>query len=113
MPASDTLPPAPTAKTTGQTPISPTVRRDPKVSRSSVPRASLTAPPTRIWRGWPYPLGATWLGNGTNFSIFSQHATGVELCLFNGLGEPETARVRLTEMRDNIWHGFLPEVRPG
>jgi glycogen operon protein len=70
-------------------------------------------PPGTVWRGWPYPLGATWLGNGTNFSLFSQHATGVELCLFDRLGAAETARIRLTEKRDHVWHAFLPDVRPG
>ncbi len=67
----------------------------------------------RVWRGWPYPLGATWTGAGVNFSLFSQHATGVELCLFDSLGKSESARITLTEKRDHVWHAFLPEVRPG
>jgi glycogen operon protein len=37
----------------------------------------------RVWRGQPYPLGATWNGMGVNFALFSEHATGVELCLFD------------------------------
>ena len=36
----------------------------------------------RVWPGQPYPLGATWDGQGVNFAIFSENATGVELCLF-------------------------------
>ncbi|MEO5960446.1 MAG: alpha-amylase family glycosyl hydrolase, partial [Opitutaceae bacterium] len=53
------------------------------------------------------------MGDGVNFSIFSQHATGVELCLFDALGQKETARIRLTERHDHVWHGFLPEARAG
>src|SRR5919107_5668576 len=66
------------------------------------------------WPGSPYPLGATWDGNGTNFALFSEHATGVELCLYDS-GEPgrETARVRLPEYTNEVWHGYLPEVKPG
>ncbi|MEO6004761.1 MAG: glycogen debranching protein GlgX [Opitutus sp.] len=69
--------------------------------------------PKKLWKGRCYPLGATWTGAGVNFALFSQHATGVELCLFDRLGEPETARVRLTERSDFVWHGFLPEARVG
>ena len=67
----------------------------------------------RLWKGYCYPLGATWTGDGVNFALFSQHATGVELCLFDDSDEPEVARVRLTEYTDQVWHGFLPDVRPG
>ena len=38
----------------------------------------------RVWPGKPYPLGATWDGEGVNFSLFSENATAVELCLFDG-----------------------------
>ena len=69
--------------------------------------------PTKIWKGHYYPLGATWTGTGVNFTLFSRHATGVELCLFDGLSQPESARVRMTERSDFVWHVFLPEVRPG
>jgi glycogen operon protein len=58
-------------------------------------------------------LGATWTGTGVNFSLFSENATGVELCLFDELGAPEVARIRLTERTDQVWHCFLPEARPG
>jgi len=67
----------------------------------------------RLWKGYCYPLGATWTGDGVNFALFSQHATGVELCLFDDSDQPEVARVRLTEYTDQVWHGFLPDVRPG
>jgi glycogen operon protein len=66
------------------------------------------------WPGKPYPLGATWLGNGVNFAIFSEHATGIELCLFDNIDAPhENARVPLREQTGQVWHVFLPEVRPG
>ena len=64
--------------------------------------------------GRPYPLGATWEGAGVNFSIYSEHATGVELCLFDGRGgDQQIARIRLTEQTDQVWHVHLPEIRPG
>ena len=65
----------------------------------------------RIWPGRPFPLGATWDGNGTNFSLFSEHAERVELCLFDE-ADRET-RVDLRERTALNWHGFLPDVRPG
>ena len=71
-------------------------------------------PSLRIWPGNPYPMGATWDGEGTNFAIFSEHATGVELCLFDSLeAEHESHRIELTERTDLIWHVYLPDVRPG
>jgi len=63
-----------------------------------------------VWPGVPYPLGATWDGNGTNFAIFSQQATGVELCLFDGNNE---WRVPLTEVTAFVWHCYLPGIGPG
>lgn len=67
-----------------------------------------------VWPGQPYPLGATWDGTGVNFALFSQHATSVELCLFDGPdGKRETARIRLPEHTDQAWHVYLPGIRPG
>jgi glycogen operon protein len=64
--------------------------------------------------GNPYPLGATWDGSGVNFSLFSENATGVVLCLFDGPeGNQEVARIRMTEQTDLVWHIYLPEIRPG
>jgi len=64
--------------------------------------------------GNPYPLGATWDGSGVNFSLFSENATGVELCLFDGHnGGREFDRIRMTEQTDQVWHVYLPEARPG
>ena len=63
--------------------------------------------------GSPYPLGATWDGSGVNFAIFSEHATRVELCLFDSADAPhEAARVELTERTDQVWHGYLRGVLP-
>ncbi len=63
--------------------------------------------------GRPYPLGATWDGAGVNFAIFSEHAEKVELCLFDPRGRREVQRVLLPEYTDSIWHGYLPDARPG
>ncbi|WP_345473919.1 glycogen debranching protein GlgX [Actinoallomurus oryzae] len=65
----------------------------------------------RIWPGDPYPLGATYDGAGTNFSVFSEAADRVELCLFDDAGE-ET-RIPLTELDGSVWHGYVPWVGPG
>jgi len=73
----------------------------------------VTRPAPRVWPGLPYPRGATWDGRGVNFALFSEHAEKVELCLFNGRGRRELHRVRLPEYTDEIWHGYLPDVRPG
>jgi isoamylase len=66
----------------------------------------------RVWPGTPYPLGATWDGRGVNFALFSAHAEKVELCLFDRTGNQEQARIVLPEYTDEVWHGYLPEVRP-
>ncbi len=68
----------------------------------------------RVWPGAPAPLGATWDGEGTNFAIFSEHATQVELCLFTDPeSAAETQRIDLAERSGHVWHGYLPDVRPG
>ena len=68
----------------------------------------------RIWPGRPYPLGATWDGSGVNFALFSEHATGVELCLFDDAGaEKEGHRIPLRERTDQVWHCYLPDCLPG
>ncbi len=68
---------------------------------------------TLVWPGRSYPLGATWDGEGVNFALFSANAHAVDLCLFDASGQHETARVRLPEYTDQIWHGYLPDARPG
>ncbi|WOD41191.1 glycogen debranching protein GlgX [Nodosilinea sp. E11] len=64
-----------------------------------------------VWPGDVYPLGAHWDHKGTNFALFSEHATAVELCLFDKDGT-ET-RVPLTEVSNFVWHGYLPGIGPG
>jgi isoamylase len=65
----------------------------------------------RVWPGQPFPLGPWWDGHGTNFSLFSEHAGKVELCLFDESGR-ET-RFELSERTAFNWHGYLPGVGPG
>ncbi len=64
-----------------------------------------------VWPGRPFPLGATWDGGGTNFSLFSEHAQGVELCLFGEDGE-ET-RIALAQRTALNWHCYVPGAGPG
>ncbi|GAB4211279.1 MAG: hypothetical protein OHK0022_45630 [Roseiflexaceae bacterium] len=69
---------------------------------------------TAILPGKPYPLGATWDGQGVNFALFAEHATGVELCLFDGPESPhETVRIPLTAQTDQVWHGYVSGLQPG
>jgi glycogen operon protein len=74
---------------------------------------ALTATRSRVWPGRPAPLGATWDGGGVNFALFSANAEKVELCLFDRSGMREIARVPLAECTDEVWHGYLPDARPG
>lgn len=68
----------------------------------------------RVWPGSSYPLGATWDGAGVNFALFSEHATKVELCLFDSADAArEAQRIALPEYTDMVWHGYLPDARPG
>ncbi len=65
----------------------------------------------KVWPGQPYPLGAVYDGSGTNFSLFSEVAERVELCLFDDDGNE--SRVDLPEVTGYCWHGYLPEAAPG
>jgi len=68
----------------------------------------------RIWPGRPYPLGATWDGAGVNFAVFSENATSIELCLFDGLdSHGGERRILLRERTDQVFHAYLPDVLPG
>jgi isoamylase len=68
----------------------------------------------RVWPGQPSPFGATWDGEGVNFAIFSEHADGVDLCLFDGPDDAvESHRIPMRERTDQVWHCYLPDVRPG
>src|ERR1700759_975038 len=64
-----------------------------------------------MWPGRPYPLGATYDGAGTNFTLFSEIAERVELCLFDQNGKEE--RIDLPEVDGFVWHAYLPGVEPG
>jgi glycogen operon protein len=66
-----------------------------------------------VWPGQPYPRGATWDGEGVNFSLFAANAEKVELCLFDPTGRHELQRITLREHTDEVWHCYLPEARPG
>jgi isoamylase len=66
-----------------------------------------------VWPGQPYPRGATWDGEGVNFSLFSAHAEKVELCIFDPSGRHEIQRLDIRERTDANWHAYLPEARPG
>jgi len=69
---------------------------------------------TTTYPGKPYPLGATWDGEGVNFAIFADNATGVELCLFdNKDAEKESQKINITERSHQIWHCYLPDCKPG
>ncbi len=73
----------------------------------------MPTPITSVWPGKPFPQGATWDGEGVNFALFSEHAEGVELCLFDDRGRRELQRIPLREQTDQVWHCYLPEARPG
>ncbi|OLT16392.1 glycogen debranching enzyme GlgX [Serinicoccus sp. CUA-874] len=64
-----------------------------------------------LWPGSAYPLGATFDGTGTNFALFSEHATAVDLCLINDRAIETT--VPLTEVDAHVWHGYIPNCQPG
>ncbi len=66
-----------------------------------------------VWPGRPYPLGATWDGEGVNFGLFSEHAEHVELCLFDPKGRRQLECIALREQTDQVWHCYLPDARPG
>jgi len=68
----------------------------------------------RIWPGKPYPLGATWDGMGVNFALFSGNSDKVELCLFDtAKSKKETFRISMPIRSHEVWHCYLPDVRPG
>ena len=70
-------------------------------------------PKLRVGPGLSHPLGATWDGAGVNFALFSANATKVEVCFFDPKGRREIERVALPEYTHEVWHGYLPDIRPG
>ncbi|ANN66010.1 glycogen debranching protein GlgX [Bordetella bronchialis] len=67
----------------------------------------------RITEGSPFPLGATWDGEGVNFALFSAHATRVELCLFDPTGQKQIECIELPEFTDEVWHVHVRGLQPG
>lgn len=64
--------------------------------------------------GIPYPLGATWDGEGVNFALFAENATGVELCLFDSaMGATQSVIVDMTERTHQLYHVYVPGLKPG
>jgi len=90
-----------------------------KRSRPAIENATLYLMPAiptsiRVWPGKPYPLGATWDGRGVNFALYSEHATRVDLCLFeSAAATSESVCIALPERTDLVWHGYFPDLRPG
>jgi glycogen operon protein len=73
----------------------------------------LSSLPDRLDAGSPYPLGATCVGEGVNFAVFSANAEKIELCIFDAAGKRELKRLELPECTDEVWHGYLPDAGPG
>ncbi|TQS44186.1 glycogen debranching protein GlgX [Cryptosporangium phraense] len=73
--------------------------------------STATADPNGPWPGSPFPLGATWDGDGVNFTLWSPHAVGVDLCLFDDAGNER--RLMLGESTYHVWHGYVPDIGPG
>src|SRR5579872_4714570 len=68
----------------------------------------------QITAGKPHPLGANWDGLGVNFALFSEHATKVELCLFDSIeNKEEKQRIELAECDAFVWHCFIKDIKPG
>jgi isoamylase len=68
----------------------------------------------KAFPGKPYPLGATWDGKGVNFSVFSEYADGVELCLFRPDNDQEEyVKIKIEEVTHHIWHVYVPDLKPG
>src|SRR6201994_1828390 len=68
---------------------------------------------SRVREGSSQAHGAIWDGKGTNFTLFSAHATKVEICLFDSESKRELERHTLPEDTDEFWHGYIPDVHPG
>src|SRR5215210_8730934 len=81
---------------------------------SPVSHGQSPAGSARVWPGGPVPLGAHWEGSGVNFSLLSEHATAVEVCLFAHPDDPyENERIALPERTGHVWHGYIPSLGPG
>ncbi|HEU4469839.1 MAG TPA: glycogen debranching protein GlgX [Flavisolibacter sp.] len=69
---------------------------------------------TTVYPGYPYPLGATWDGEGVNFALYAENAFGVDLCLFNtATDDVESVKIRISEVSHHVWHVYVPGLKPG
>jgi glycogen operon protein len=69
---------------------------------------------TSVYPGSPFPLGATWDEEGVNFALYSENASGVDLCLFSTIeDEVETVKIRMKERSHHVWHVYVPDLKPG
>jgi len=88
-----------------------------QTTRAGVVAVGATEPSvslTHVRPGKPYPLGATWDGQGVNFAFYSRNATRVELCLFDSVDAPRaSARLLMPEQTDDVWHVYIPHLEPG
>ena len=67
-----------------------------------------------IYPGKPYPLGASYDGEGVNFALFAEHAEGVELCLFQSTeSNKESFKIKMRENLHHVWHAYIPDLKPG
>ncbi len=67
-----------------------------------------------VYPGSPFPLGATWDGEGVNFALYADNATGVELCLFNDAdSKKERLKIEVKERSHHVWHCYVPDLEPG
>jgi glycogen operon protein len=67
----------------------------------------------KTYPGNPFPLGATWDGDGVNFAINAENATGIDLCLFDDPWAKESIRIPITEVSHHVWHVYIPGLKPG
>ena len=67
-----------------------------------------------VYPGEPYPLGATWDGEGVNFALYAENAHGVDLCFFKGVDDyEESIKIRINEVSHHVWHVYVPGIEPG
>ena len=84
-----------------------------KISNNKVFQKSTSSNIT-VYPGEPYPLGATWDEEGVNFALYSENATGVELCLFESMdAEEEHVKIQIQEASHHVWHVYVPGLKPG
>jgi isoamylase len=68
----------------------------------------------KVLPGKPYPLGASWNGEGVNFALFSENAAAVKLCLFHTTEDSvEYTQISITEVTGFVWHAYVPGIKPG